>query len=114
MMGKEVHDDARSTEGDELTVVTFRRSRVDAGARDVPGLSARRPYAVVLADPNGAAGDSSPVGVVRRIRTTQRAGGAERNLSGAIEKSAGTSDHGERFVSVFPSAFSTASAGRRP
>lgn len=110
-MGKEVHDDAKGSDGDGLTVVVLRRSRVEADAGGVPGLSTRRPYGVFLRTPDGAAVNSSRSDAIRCIRTTQRADGAEGNLGGT------TCDGSTRgpcvmLVSVFVPSTTGASASK--
>lgn len=65
---KETWEAARDREGGVVGCV--RRSRVETWGRGVPGLSARRPYGVLLAGPNGAAVNASRTGAARSIRTT--------------------------------------------
>ena len=106
---KETWGTAKDGEGGVVGCVC--RSRVETWGRGVPGLSARRPYGVLLAGPDEAAVSASRTGAARSIRTTQRADGAEGNLSGATGDGS-TRGPCERFGSVFVPAITGASVNR--
>src|ERR1700687_2449346 len=96
VMGEGAHRVVGRTGRDGQLVARLRRSRVMSVCGAFPDLSTRRPWAVLLRSPDGAAMRRSWADATRRIRTVQRVGGAEGNLSRRIEEGAGVSRHSER------------------